>query len=145
MYIVEITNGELVTTIHGLKTKLNSGKIVKGINAIDSFTFSMLPDNPGFSLINEFITHVTAYNTNKERYDFRGRVLYAETTMDESGKITKTVTCESILGYLCDSVQTYVNTQNWTVAGLLQHLIDCHNSQVEEYKQYFRRKRRIFW
>ena len=136
MYIVEITNSETVTTIHGLKTKLSSGKIVKGINAIDSFTFTMLPDNPGFSLINEFTTHVTAWNTNKERFDFNGRVLYAETTMDESGKITKTVTCESIAGYLCDSVQTYVDTQNWTVAGLLQHLIDCHNSQVEEYKQF---------
>ncbi len=136
MYIVEITNGETTTTIHGLKTKLNSGKIIKGINTIDSFTFTMFPDNPGFSLINEFSTHVTAYNTNKERYDFRGRVLYAETTMDESGKITKTVTCESIFGYLWDSVQTYVDPQNWTVAGLLQHLIDCHNSQVEAYKQF---------
>lgn len=136
MYIVEIKNGELLTTVHGLKTKLTSGKIVKGINAIDSFTFTMLPDNPGFSLINEFTTHVTAWNTNKERFDFNGRVLYAETTMDEGGKITKTVTCESIFGYLCDSVQTYVDTQNWTVAGLLQHLIDCHNSQVEEYKRF---------
>ena len=136
MYIVEIKNGELLTTVHGLKTKLTSGKIVKGINAIDSFTFTMLPDNPGFSLINEFTTHVTAWNTNKERFDFNGRVLYAETTMDESGKITKTVTCESIFGYLCDSIQTYVDPQNWTVAGLLQHLIDCHNSQVEEYKRF---------
>lgn len=136
MYIVEIKNGELVTTIHGLKPKLSSGKIIKGINAIDSFTFTMLPDNPGFNLINEFTTHVTAWNTNKERFDFNGRVLYAETTMDESGKITKTVTCESIFGYLCDSIQTYVDTQNWTVAGLLQHLIDCHNSQVEKYKRF---------
>ena len=136
MYIVKITNGSHSEEIHGLKTKLTSGKIIKGINTIDSFTFTMFPDNPGFSLINEFSTHVTAYNTNKERYDFRGRVLYAETTMDEGGKITKTVTCESIFGYLWDSVQTYVDPQNWTVAGLLRHLIDCHNSQVEAYKQF---------
>lgn len=136
MYIIEIINGSLTTEIHGLKTKLKSGKITKGINTIDSFTFSLLPDNPGFGLINEFTTLVTAYNTNKERYDFVGRVLYAETTMDESGKITKTVTCENIFGYLCDSVQTYVDTQNWTVEGLLQHLIDCHNSQVEAHKQF---------
>lgn len=136
MYIVKIKNGDLIQTIHGYKEKLTSGKITKGINTIDSFTFSMLPDNPGFSVVNEFTTHVEVYNTNKNRNDFIGRVLYAETTMDEKGLITKTVTCESIFGYLCDSQQPYVNTQNWTVAGLLQHLIDCHNSQVEEYKRF---------
>lgn len=136
MYIVQIRNGELVTEIHGLKEKLRSGKITQGINTIDSFTFSMLPDNAGFSLINEFTTHVEVYNTNKEKYDFIGRVLYAETTMDESGLFSKTVTCESILGYLCDSQQTYVDTKNWTVSGILQHLIDCHNSQVEDYKKF---------
>lgn len=136
MYLVQIRNGELVTEIHGLKEKLRSGKIAQGINTIDSFTFSILPDNPGFSLINEFTTHVEVYNTNKEKYDFVGRVLYAETTMDDSGLISKTVTCESIFGYLCDSQQTYVDTKNWTVSGLLKHLIDCHNSQVEDYKKF---------
>ena len=136
MYIVEIKNGDFTTEIHGVKTKLTSGKIVKGINTIDSFTFSMSPSNAGFNLINEFSTLVSAYNTNKDRYDFVGRVLYAETTMDESGLITKTVTCESVLGYLCDSWQTYVDTQNWTVAGLLKHLLDCHNSLVEGHKQF---------
>lgn len=135
MYIVEIKNGETVTTIHGLKDKLQSGKIVQGINAIDSFTFTMFPDNPGFSLINEFTTLVTAYNDSKGVYDFIGRVLYAETTMSEEGMILKTVTCENVLGYLCDSQQTYTDTKNWTVSGLLNHLIDCHNSQVEPYKQ----------
>lgn len=136
MYIVKIKNGNLVQTIHGHKEKLASGKITKGINTIDSFVFSMLPDNPGFPVIHEFTTIVEVYNTNKSRYDFIGRVLYAETTMDEAGHIKKSVTCESIMGYLCDSIQTYVDTQNWTVSGLLQHLIDCHNSQVEEYKHF---------
>lgn len=136
MYIVEITNGSKTTQIHGKKVKLSSGKINKGINTIDSFTFSMFPDNPGFTLINEFTTHVTVYNTNKERYDFIGRALYAETTMAENGLITKNVTCESLFGYLCDSWQAYTDTQNWTVSGILQHLIDCHNSQVEDYKKF---------
>lgn len=136
MYIVTITNGNFSTEIHGAEEKLKSGKVTKGINAIDSFVFSMLPDNAGFDLIHEFQTHVTVYNTNKNRYDFIGRVLYAETTMSESGLIVKSVTCESLFGYLCDSVQDYVEAQNWTVAGLLQHLIDCHNSQTEGYKHF---------
>lgn len=136
MYIVTLKNGDIETPIHGEKEKLLSGKIVKGINAIDSFTFSMLPNNAGFNLINEFTTLVKVYNTNKGRYEFMGRVLYPESEMSEDGLITKKVTCENLFGYLCDSQQKYVNTQNWTVSGLFRHLIDCHNSQVEEYKRF---------
>lgn len=136
MYIVTLLNGELETVIHGGNQRLVDGKIVKGINTIDTFTFSMLPTNAGFYLVNEFTTRVSVYNTEKARYDFIGRVLYPETSMGEDGLITKQVTCESIAGYLCDSQQTYMNTQNWTVSGILHHLIDCHNSQVEEYKRF---------
>ena len=136
MYIVTLHNGENETTIHGEKEKLHSGKIVKSINAIDSFTFSILPSNAGFDKINEFTTLVKVYNTNKNRYEFIGRVLYPESEMAEDGLITKKVTCESVFGYLCDSQQTYVNTKNWTVLELFNHLIECHNSQVEEYKRF---------
>lgn len=136
MYIVELHNGQTVTEIHGLRSKLKSGSVAKGINCIDSFSFSMLPNNPGFSRIHDFQTLVNVWNTNKSRYDFQGRVLCSAPAMDESGKITKEVTCESFFGFLCDSVQRYAEEQNWTVKGLLQHLIDCHNSQVEEYKQF---------
>lgn len=136
MYIVTLKNGEHETIIHNEVEKLTSGKVVKGISTIDTFTFSMLPDNAGFALINDYTTHVTVYNTNKSKYDFVGRVLYAETTMDEDGAISKNVTCENVFGYLCDSIQSYVDTRNWTVRELLQHMIDCHNSQVEEYKHF---------
>lgn len=136
MYIVELVNNNTITEIHGIVQKLTSGKIVKGINAIDSFTFTMLPNNAGFNLVNEFTSHVRVYDQRKQAYTFRGRVLYAETSMSADGKISKSVTCESVAGYFCDSYQDYVEEQNWTVVGLLQHLIDCHNSQVEEYKQF---------
>lgn len=136
MYIVTIKNGDISTEIHGRTEKLTSGKIVKGINAIDSFSFSLLPSNAGFSLINEYSTLVSAWNTRKNRYDFVGRVLYPETSMDSDGLISKDVTCESVFGYLCDSQQPYVATKNWTVSGLLNHLIDNHNAQVEDYKKF---------
>lgn len=137
MYVVTLYNGELETVIHGRKQRLMEGKIVKGINTIDTFTFSMLPSNAGFYLCNEFTTRVSVYNVAKKRYDFIGRVLYPETSMGDDGLITKQVTCESIAAYLCDSQQAYVETQNWTVLGLLNHLISCHNSQVEEYKRFY--------
>ena len=136
MYIVKLTNGNITTPIHNEKQKLKSGSVVKGINTIDSFSFTLLPDNAGFDLINDFTTLVSVYNTNKKRYDFFGRVLYSNSTMDSDGLITKEVTCESYFGFLCDSQQPYVDTQNWTVTGLLQHIIDRHNEQVEEYKRF---------
>lgn len=136
MYIVKIINGNITTPIHNEKHKLKSGNVVKGINAIDSFSFALLPDNPGFDLINDFTTLVSVYNTNKKRFDFYGRVLYSNSNMDSNGLITKEVTCESYFGFLCDSQQPYIDTQNWTVSGLLQHIIDKHNEQVEEYKHF---------
>lgn len=136
MYIVTIENNGVETRIHDASEKLSSGKIVKGINAIDSFSFSILPSNAGFELLHDFTTLVKVYNTNRGRYDFVGRVLYSDTTMHDSGLITKDVTCESYFGFLCDSQQDVVGIKNWTVTGLLQHLIDAHNAQVEDYKRF---------
>ena len=137
MYIVKIlNNGEQPLEIHGHKQKLSSGSVVKGINSIDSFTFSLSPKNSGFHRLREFKTLVEVYNTNKRRYEFQGRVLYAPDSMDESGFIKKEAICESFLGYLCDSQQEYRVEQNWTVTGLLQHFINVHNSQVESEKHF---------
>lgn len=137
MYIVEIKNGQHSTKIHGHgRAKLKSGSVVKGINAIDTFSFSILPSNSGFSQINDFTTLVSVFNTNKNRYEFFGRALYSDTTMSDSGLITKDVTCESYMGFLCDSQQTYVEERNWTVSELLNHIIDTHNTQVEDYKRF---------
>lgn len=128
--------GTVVTEIHGDYEKLKSGKVVKGINSIDSFSFSMLMSNPGFNQVHDFTTLVKVYNTNRDRYEFFGRVLYSDTTMSDTGLITKEVTCESYFGFFCDSQQDVVGTKNWTVRGLLQHIIDTHNAQLEPYKQF---------
>lgn len=136
MYIVKIHNSGVSIPIHDTKEKLTSGKITKGINTIDSFQFTMLPSNAGWNEIHDYTTLVTVYNTNKGRYDFYGRVLYSEDTMDESGAIQKDVICESYFGFLCDSRQEYVKEKNWTVRGLLEHIVNAHNSQIESYKRF---------
>ena len=135
MYIVEIQNNGISTEIHGEKEKLTDGKIVQAINAIDSFSFVILPNNIGFNRLKEFKTLISVYNTNKNRYEFQGRILYPQDSMAESGLIAKEVTCESFFAFLIDSQQLYVEEQNWTVDGLLQHMLDVHNSQVESYKR----------
>lgn len=136
MYIVKIYNDGIPIEIHGDRQKLKTGKVVKGINTIDTFSFSILPVNNGFNKIKDFKTLVTVYNENKRRYEFCGRVLYSKTAMSDNGLISKEVTCESYFGFLCDSQQLYVEEKNWTVEGLLQRIIDIHNSQVEEYKHF---------
>lgn len=136
MYIVEIINENKRTEIHGKKEKLRSGSVVKAVNSIDSFSFSLFPFNAGYDKIHDFLTLVSVYNTRQKRYEFLGRVIYSKDAMDESGLITKEVTCESYFGFLCDSQQAYVTEQNWTVEGLLRHIIDQHNSQVEDYKKF---------
>ena len=136
MHKVTIFNDRIPTEIHGENQKLKTGKVVKGINQIDTFSFSILPSNNGFNRLNEFTTLVEVYNERKKRYEFQGRVLYSSPAMSESGLISKSVTCESFFGFLCDSQQIYVEEQNWTVEGLWQHILDVHNSQMEEYKHF---------
>ena len=136
MYIVKLRNGNKNIEIHGVKEKLKSGSVVKGINTIDSFSFAVLPSNVGFNAINDLQTLVDVFNTNKNRYEFQGRILYSSSSMDETGFVSKEVICESYLGFLCDSQQKYVDSQNWTVRGLLSHIVSEHNAQVEEYKHF---------
>lgn len=136
MYIVKIKNDNQSFEIHGENQKLKNGNVVKGINVIDSFSFALLPSNNGFNRIRDYKTLISVYNTNKNRYEFHGRVLYSRGAMADNGLLTKEVTCESYLGFLCDSKQRYVAEQNWTVLGLLTHVLDVHNSQVEPYKRF---------
>ena len=68
MYVVTLHNpGITPVEIHGNIEKLQSGKVVQGINSIDSFTFSMLPSNVGFALIKDFKTLVKVFNTNTQK------------------------------------------------------------------------------
>ena len=136
MYIVSIVNNGIEIPIHNAERKLSSGIVVKGINSIDTFSFKILPSNIGFNRLFDFKTLVKVYNTNKDRYEFFGRVLCANPEMSDSGLIYKTVTCESFFGFFYDSVQSYVDVRNWTVRELFQHIIDIHNSQVEDCKKF---------
>jgi len=113
VYIVTIKNNGIRTEIHGETEKIARGSVVKGINSIDTFSFSLFPSNAGFRLLNEFMTLVEVYNTSKNRYEFFGRVLYSNPSMNDSGLIQKEITCESYLGFLCDSVQPYVSENTY--------------------------------
>ena len=136
MYIVTIKNGEQAVEVHNHKHKLLSGNVVKGINSIDSFSFTATPNNPAFNNVRDFLTLVEVYNTNRKRYEFQGRVLCSTPSMSDKGLLAQEVTCESFFGYLCDSQQLYVEERNWTKLELLTHFINTHNEQTEDYKHF---------
>lgn len=139
MFIVTIENENVKAEIQNARVKLSNGKINQGINQIDTFQFNILPSNVGFNRLFDFKTKVKVFNTNKNRYEFNGRVLCSTAEMTQDGAIFKSVTCESNFGYFMDSIQSYVEERNWTVRELFEHIVSVHNEQFEnEPRKQFR-------
>ena len=145
LYTVTITNGTESVAIHDRYERIASAQIGKERNAIDSLTFTIYPDNPGYEKLHSFKTLVQVRNGKTGALDFDGRVVKACAAMDDSGLIYKTVQCEGVEAYLCDSTQPYIEEKQWSgddTKNGLQEFIDYvlarHNERVEEYKRIYR-------
>lgn len=135
MHIVTITNGTEKTTIHSDNLdRISGGKIVKAVNAVDSFTFTIYPDNAGYNKLKPLTTSVTVTDDSTGKDVFIGRVLKCPDSMDEQGLICKSVTCEGRLGWLYDSVQPYVEYKMVGIRTVLASFISKHNTQVGDDK-----------
>lgn len=140
MYKVKIINDSNETIINAVSTRSEAPRITGqckfGINTIDSFTFNILPNNEGYNLIKDLKTLVEVNNIKTNKNEFRGRVLIQTPKMNSSGLLTKSITCESELGYLMDSVQSYGEYHDISVRRFLELIIDNHNKQVSEDKYF---------
>lgn len=135
MYTVTIKNGVEKTTIHSDNLdRISGGKIVKAVNAVDSFTFTIYPDNAGYDKLKPLTTSVTVTDDSTGKDVFIGRVLKCPDSMDEQGLICKSVTCEGRLGWLYDSVQPYAEYKMVGVRTVLASFISKHNAQVGDDK-----------
>jgi phage-related protein len=131
MFIVTITNGAENTIIHSDGTdRISGGKIAKAINAVDSFTFTIYPNNAGYDLLKPLTTAVKVYDESTDKDIFIGRVLKCPDSMDERGLICRKVTCEGRLGWLYDSVQPYVEYKMVGISTVLSSFLSKHNAQV---------------
>jgi len=131
MHTVTITNGTEKTTIHSDNLDcISGGKIVKAVNAVDSFTFTIYPDNAGYDKLKPLTTSVTVTDDSTGKDIFIGRVLKCPDSMDEQGLICKSVTCEGRLGWLYDSVQPYVEYKMVGISTVLSSFLSKHNAQV---------------
>lgn len=135
MHTVTITNGTEKTTIHSDNLdRISGGKIVKAVNAVDSFTFTIYPDNAGYNKLKPLTTSVTVTDDSTGKDVFIGHVLKCPDSMDEQGLICKSVTCEGRLGWLYDSVQPYVEYKMVGIRTVLASFISKHNTQVGDDK-----------
>lgn len=135
MHTITITNGIEKTTIHSDNLdRISGGKIVKAVNAVDSFTFTIYPDNAGYDKLKPLTTSITVTDDSTGKDVFIGRVLKCPDSMDEQGLICKSVTCEGRLGWLYDSVQPYIEYKMVGVQTVLASFISKHNAQVGDDK-----------
>lgn len=131
MFIVTITNGAENTIIHSDGTdRISGGKIAFAINAVDSFSFTIYPNNAGYDLLKPLTTSVKVYDESTDKDIFIGRVLKCPDSMDERGLICRKVTCEGRLGWLYDSVQPYVEYKMVGISTVLSSFLSKHNAQV---------------
>lgn len=131
MFVVTITNGAENTIIHSDGTdRISGGKVAKSINAVDSFSFTIYPNNAGYDLLKPLTTSVKVYDESTDKDIFIGRVLKCPDSMDERGLICRKVTCEGRLGWLYDSVQPYVEYKMVGISTVLSSFFSKHNAQV---------------
>lgn len=116
--------------------KLASGALEQSLSDISTFAFDLMYDHPFFNKIKPINGLVKIINKFDKEVEFYGRVLKPEGDMDQSGLFTKSFICESVLGYLNDSTQTFQKIANSGVRDYFTRIIDYHNSQVEPHKRF---------
>ncbi len=138
MYRVTIENNGVETIIHDdhfTRYRLKDTSIAKGINTADSFQFDILPNNPGYLLLQELTTYIEVLNTTNSNLVFKGRILSIQNQLNSDGTFYKEVICESQMAFLNDSIQTYKKVQ-MKPYDFFKYLIDTHNAQVDAKRQF---------
>lgn len=114
-------------TIESLKVTVP--KLTQEVNKTGSFTFTINPDHPYYSRIEEFAGIVTIYD--EEDMLFRGRIIKIEQGFINELKIT----CEGELGFLLDSIQRPYEFTG-TPEELFRFYIAEHNAQVDATRRF---------
>lgn len=120
----------------GDSEKVYEGKIEQSLSDIHTFNFEILYNHPLYNRIKPIVGLVKIINKFDNDVEFFGRVLQPEFEMDSEGAFSKRFVCESALGYLQDSTQSFQKVPNKGIEDYLRRIIDKHNSQVEPHKQF---------
>lgn len=141
MYNIYIYNNGVKTTLHEAETSSHikaTGTYKAAVNASDSFTFSIMPDNPCYDKITPRKTMIEMYNAQNGKRMFRGLVLKPTASMSTSGTVSKSYVCTGELDYLSDSIQPYSTVSgNNVTSQFLTKLLNQHNAQMPEGKKIY--------
>ena len=110
--------------------KATAIKLTEQVNTTNTLEFSLPPFNPNYNIPNKMTSVIELYRNDV--LIFEGRVLYTDNDILNN----RTFTCEGSLAYLLDSIVRPVTTQDMTILQYFTYLINQHNSQVEEQKQF---------
>lgn len=139
MYNAFLLNGSSRLKLHeadpGSAVKC-TGTVKQAVNSIDSFTFSMFPDNPCYNSAAPLISLVELYKADTGKLVYKGRVLKPTHSMGNSGLPSRKYICESELGYLCDSIQPYQTSTAGTV-DFFTKVLRIHNNTMPESKRIY--------
>ena len=116
--------------------KVSAGRLEQSLSDIGTFEFELMYDHPLYNQIEPITGLVKIVNKYDKEVEFYGRVIKPDAGMDSSGLFAKTFVCESVLGYLQDSTQTFQRVPNNGVEDYFRRIIDVHNSQVEPHKRF---------
>ena len=108
---------------------LAEAKLDLEVGKAGSFTFKIYPTNIGYNYFQKFKSYVSLYR--EDRLIFSGRVLEEKKGFSNE----KTIICEGLLAMLNDSIIRPFSFQG-TITEFLTMLINNHNSQVSEVKQF---------
>ena len=132
--IIILHNNDILIPLDG---GVISGTITEAVNEFSSLSVKLLPSCIAYDLISPFITHLEIIEGEKQL--FYGRVLTETPSMSNSGLCSKSIVCEDRMAYLCDSIQPYTETRQYSgdsqrngLQEFVDLLLENHNSQVEE-------------
>ena len=140
MYKVSIFNGGIETVIHYPSDSQDDPHLSKlpfkeGLSVVDTLSFSISPNNPGFNSIYELTTKIKVIDVRDNSIRFTGRILNVDDKMDNNGTIYRDITCEGGLSYLNDTKQRGNTFITLDVTTFLTQILAIHNSKVESEKQ----------
>lgn len=111
--------------------QIESGTITHELNKAGSLKFSIYPTHPYYQQIHELKSLIEVYRDGVEQPIFRGRAL----SHDEDFFKRRSYTCEGHYNFLVDSIARTLNFVG-TPAELFRRLVESHNTQVEEWKNF---------
>lgn len=140
MFKVTLMNGEDIKTIHNETTsslKVIDDTLVEGIEGIDTYSFSLNMDNPGYNILYPFKTLIQIVNTKKNKVVFDGFIKRYSATMTSDGVYKRNVVAYQGIGLLKQTKQLYGEYHDLTPKEFLQVMIDEHNRQTDDWKKFY--------